>query len=91
MRAPFEFGMDASHKPANILAATAMSETAKILVHCLLNPRPIFNATLRAAASWLFFRVARSTVMMQMAVLRSRLEKQPTDLRRSPRNLGDVH
>jgi hypothetical protein len=23
--------------------------------------RPIFNATLRAASSWLFFRVARST------------------------------
>jgi hypothetical protein len=27
--------------------------------------RPIFNATLRAAASWLFFRVARSTVMIR--------------------------
>ena len=26
--------------------------------------RPIFNATLRAAASWLFFCVARSTVMI---------------------------
>ena len=25
--------------------------------------RPIFNATLRAAAGWLFFRVARSTRM----------------------------
>jgi hypothetical protein len=25
--------------------------------------RPIFNATLRAAASWLFFRVARSARM----------------------------
>ena len=25
--------------------------------------RPIFNATLRAGASWLFFRVARSTRM----------------------------
>ena len=25
--------------------------------------RPIFNATLRAVASWLFFRVARSTRM----------------------------
>jgi len=25
--------------------------------------RPIFNATLRAAASWPFFRVARSTRM----------------------------
>jgi hypothetical protein len=43
--------------------------------------RPIFNATLRTAASWLFFRVARSTVMIQIAALRSRLEKQPTDLR----------
>ena len=51
--------------------------------------RPIFNATLRAAASWLFFRVARSTVMIQIAALRSRLEKQPTDLRRSSRDLGD--
>jgi hypothetical protein len=27
--------------------------------------------------------------MMQIAALRSRLEKQPTDLRRSPRDLGD--
>ena len=43
--------------------------------------RPIFNATLRTAASWLFFRVARSTVMIQIAALRLRLEKQPTDLR----------
>jgi hypothetical protein len=51
--------------------------------------RPIFNATLRTAACWLFFRVARSTVMIQIAALRSRLEKQPTDLRRSPRDLGD--
>ena len=51
--------------------------------------RPIFNAALRAAARWQFFCVARSTVMMQIAALRSRLEKQPTDLRRSPRDLGD--
>ena len=51
--------------------------------------RPIFNATLRAAASWLFFCVARSTVMIQIAALRSCLEKQPTDLRRSSRDLGD--
>ena len=51
--------------------------------------RPIFNATLRAAASWLFFRVARSTGMIQIQALRSRLEKQPTDLRRNPRDLGD--
>jgi hypothetical protein len=51
--------------------------------------RPIFSATLRAAASWLFFRVARSTGMIQIAALRSRLEKQPTDLRRNSRDLGD--
>jgi len=50
--------------------------------------RPIFNATLWAAAGWLFFRVARSTAI-QIAALRSRLEKQPTDLRRSPRDLGN--
>ena len=37
MRAPFEFGMDASHKPANILAATAMSETAKMRMSCPRN------------------------------------------------------
>jgi hypothetical protein len=43
--------------------------------------RPIFNATLRAAAGWLFFRVARSTRMTKIWALRSRLEKQPTDLR----------
>jgi hypothetical protein len=56
--------------------------------------RPIFNATLRAAASWLFFRVARSTRMTQIwALLRQsgsdRLEKQPTDLRRNSSDLGD--
>jgi hypothetical protein len=51
--------------------------------------RPIFNATAWAAASWLFFCVARSTVMIQIAALRSRLENQPTDLRRNPRDLGD--
>jgi hypothetical protein len=50
--------------------------------------RPIFNATLRAAASWLFFRVARSTRMTQKWALRSRLEKQLTDLRRNARDLG---
>src|SRR5271154_6553212 len=44
--------------------------------------RPIFNATLRAAASWLFFRVARSTRMTQIWALCSRPEKRPTDLRR---------
>jgi hypothetical protein len=41
--------------------------------------RPIFIATLRAVASWLFFRVARSTRMNQIWALRSRLEKQPAD------------
>ena len=51
--------------------------------------RRIFNATLPAAASWLFFRVARSTRMTQIWALRSRLEKQPTDLRRNSRDLGD--
>src|SRR6476659_9065142 len=50
--------------------------------------RPIINAT-RAEASWLFFRVARSTRMTQIWALRSRLEKQPTDLRRDSRDLGD--
>src|SRR5208283_4123493 len=43
--------------------------------------RPIFNATLRAAASWLFFCVARSTRMTQIWALyrqsgSDRLEKQ---------------
>src|SRR5580704_11375355 len=51
--------------------------------------RPIFNATLRAAASWLFFRVARSTRMTQIWALRSRLEKQPTDLRRRHHYMRD--
>ena len=52
-------------------------------------PPPIFNATLRAAASWLFFRVARSARMTQIWVLRSRLEKQPTDLRRRHHYMRD--
>src|SRR6266403_3995661 len=51
--------------------------------------RLIFNATLRAAASWLFFRVARSTRMNQIWALRSRLEKQPTDLRRRHHYMRD--
>ncbi|MFY9988631.1 MAG: hypothetical protein WAK31_28015, partial [Chthoniobacterales bacterium] len=51
--------------------------------------RPIFIATLRAVASWLFFRVARSTRMNQIWALRSRLEKQPTDRRRKPCYLWD--
>ena len=51
--------------------------------------RPIFIPTLRAGASWLFFRVARSTRMTQIWVLRSRLEKQPTDLRQYACYFGD--
>jgi hypothetical protein len=42
--------------------------------------RPIFIATLRAVASWLFFlRRGGSTRMNQIWALRSRLEKQPAD------------
>jgi hypothetical protein len=51
--------------------------------------RPIFIATLRAGASWLFFRSARSTRMTQIWALRSRLEKQPTDLRQITSYFGD--
>src|ERR1700676_581384 len=51
--------------------------------------RPIFIATLRAGASLLFFRVARSTRMTQIWALRSRLEKQPTDLRQNTSYFGD--
>src|SRR5271165_3768313 len=56
--------------------------------------RPIFIATLRAGASWLFFRVARSTRMTQIWVLycqsgSDRLEKQPTDLRQYTCYFGD--
>ena len=51
--------------------------------------RPIFDATLRAAASWLFFRVARSARMDQIWALRSRIEKQPTDLRRHHHYMRD--
>src|SRR5271156_6477008 len=51
--------------------------------------RPIFIATLRAGASWLFFRVARSTRMTQIWALRSRLEKQPIDLRQHTSYFGD--
>jgi hypothetical protein len=42
--------------------------------------RPIFNETLRAAASWLFFRDARSAVSIQNGRF-ARALKQPTDLR----------
>ncbi|HYY29789.1 MAG TPA: hypothetical protein VE860_17740, partial [Chthoniobacterales bacterium] len=52
--------------------------------------RPIFIATLRAGASWLFFlRRGGSTRMTQIWALRSRLEKQPTDLRQNTSYFGD--
>src|ERR1700748_2251004 len=56
--------------------------------------RPIFIATLWAGASWLFFRVARSTRMTQIwALLRQsgsdRLEKQSADLRPNTSYFGD--
>jgi hypothetical protein len=51
--------------------------------------RPIFIATLWAGASWLFFRVARSTRMTRIRALRSRLEKQPADLRQNTSYFGD--
>jgi len=51
--------------------------------------RPIFFATLWAGAGWLFFRVTRSTRMAHIRALRSRLEKQPTDLRQYTSYLGD--
>ena len=55
--------------------------------------RPIFIATLWAGASWLFFRVARSTRMIQISALlqsgSDRLEKQPTDLRQNTSYFGD--
>src|ERR1700726_4800388 len=51
--------------------------------------RPIFIATLWAGASWLFFRVARSTRMTKIWALRSRLEKQPTDLWQNTSYFGD--
>ena len=49
----------------------------------------VFIAALWAGASWLFFRVARSTRMIQIWTLRSRLEKQPTDLRQTTSYFGD--
>ena len=51
--------------------------------------RSIFIATLWAGASWLFFPVARSTRITQIWALRSRLEKQPTDLRQNTSYFGD--
>src|SRR5882762_7974817 len=51
--------------------------------------RPIFIATLRAGASWLFFCVALSARMIQILGARSRLEKQPTDFRQNICYFGD--
>jgi tetratricopeptide (TPR) repeat protein len=57
--------------------------------------QPIFIATLWAGASWLFFRVARSTRMIQIWALRhrqsgsDRLEKQPTGSRQNICYFGD--
>src|SRR5260221_13412193 len=51
--------------------------------------RPIFIATLRAAASWLFFGVARSLRIGLRYARRSRLEKQPTDSRRCHHYMRD--
>ena len=56
--------------------------------------RPIFLATLWARASWLFFRVTRSTRMTRIWALyhqsgSDRLEKQPTDLRQNTPYFGD--
>ena len=52
-------------------------------------PPAHFQRNPPAAASWLFFRVARSTRMTQIWALRSRLEKQPTDLRRHHHYMRD--
>jgi hypothetical protein len=50
--------------------------------------RPIFIATLRAAAGWLLFRVARSLRINQdMLVVRAL--KNPTDQRRKPCYFAD--
>ena len=52
-------------------------------------PPTHFQRNPPAGASWLFFRVACSTRMTQIWALRSRLEKQPTDLRRRHHYLRD--
>jgi hypothetical protein len=51
--------------------------------------RPIFNATLRAGASWLFFRVARSTRMTQIGAL-YRQSGSDRALKNSQLTAGDV-
>src|ERR1700693_1800547 len=55
---------------------------------------PFSSQPLWAGASWLFFRVARSTPMIQIWALyrqsgSDRLEKQPTDLRQTTSYFGD--
>src|ERR1700726_2676859 len=52
-------------------------------------PPAHFHRNPLGRASWLFFRVARSTRMTQIWALRSRLEKQPTDLRQNTSYFGD--
>ena len=51
--------------------------------------RPIFIATLRAGASWLFFGVALSTRISKIWVFVRALKKQPTDFRQSNSYFGD--
>jgi hypothetical protein len=60
-------------------AATAIALTFLALACAGLFMRPLRRVVLGMKA-------ARSTVMIQIAALRSRLEKQPTDLRRSSRD-----
>jgi hypothetical protein len=75
------------------LAQVPLAGPAARPIHGLCFPlhvwRPIFITTLWAGASWLFFRIARSTRMTQIWALRSRLEKQPTDLRQNTSYFGD--
>jgi hypothetical protein len=51
--------------------------------------RPIFIATLWAVASWCFSALLARPVSIQIWALRSRLEKQTTDLRQNTCYLGD--
>ncbi len=51
--------------------------------------RPIFIATLRAGASWLFFCVALSTRIIKIWVFVRALNKQPTDFLQSSCYFGD--
>src|SRR5258706_14461406 len=51
--------------------------------------RPIFIATLRAAAGWLFFRVARSLRINQDMLVARALKNSQTDQRRKPCYFAD--